>query len=435
MICINDLTKIFASTEVFLYYCSVVGVIVFCFGERFRRMSLIPLFAIPVNILINTYVPFDRILIVNLLFLTAYTVICILCYRSIKIKKIIMLMLFFFFSNLALFSITLLFFGLSGRDFSVIELVIAVLYLALVVIVGLTPAARNLGRLSDLVPTSVKVLMITLLFVNAMLLSIFSVASENGMDERFYNYIRFIILVAALMLIITAFFIFRIMVSHSKMQDTLDLYRKQIEAQSEYYKRLSEADREVRRFRHDIKNLSYGLIQLIKEKKNEEAVALIQKELSIMDVRKPPFETGNGIVDALLADKLGNCKGSGIEISFEGSIYPSGLDPKILCVVFGNTVDNAIEACKGLPEGKRRYVDIVCRSAGGYMFVKISNPVSSRVKIKGKFPETTKSDGSRHGIGLISLAEEIRANGGSFEFDCNDERFTVSVELVVRTAG
>ena len=126
-------------------------------------------------------------------------------------------------------------------------------------------------------------------------------------------------------------------------------YEEQIKAQAEHYSALAKANFELRRFQHDFKNIKVGVSKLIAEERLTEAINMLDSTHE--DIYNTThsllcFDTGNGIVDALLADKQCNAALSNIKIKFEGAVPSSSISATELCVLFGNTIDNAIEACE-----------------------------------------------------------------------------------------
>lgn len=90
-----------------------------------------------------------------------------------------------------------------------------------------------------------------------------------------------------------------------------------------------------------------------------------------------------------------------------------------ICAVFGNALDNAMEAVEGLPAEKRR-ISLEARMGKGLLAVSIRNPgklSESRdgEEIKREIPVTTKTDRSAHGFGLPSIRAALDRYSGTME--------------------
>ena len=222
--------------------------------------------------------------------------------------------------------------------------------------------------------------------------------------------------------------------SNSRLKKQNADFEKQIEAQAEHYRHLAEANAEVRRFRHDFKNLRFALVKLLSEGKKTEALAVMQEFGETLDSGKRfvmLFDTGNGIADALLTDKLHRAKQSNALISFEGAIPNSALLPTDLCVLLGNTIDNAIEACEKLPEEFERNIAVECNCSSGFLFLTIRNPIHKPVDIVDNRVTTTKKDNALHGFGISSLHKVAKKYDGTVKLDAKGGYFTVNVDLCI----
>ena len=120
------------------------------------------------------------------------------------------------------------------------------------------------------------------------------------------------------------------------------------------YIEMNEKNTELRRFRHDTKNLLLVLRSLIAEEKYEQAVEYIDKMQKTMDSTKSKtFDTGNFIADALLESKAKTAPQSNIIMTVDGCISASKVEDVDLVILISNLLDNAIEAVRQV-DGDRR---------------------------------------------------------------------------------
>ncbi len=212
-----------------------------------------------------------------------------------------------------------------------------------------------------------------------------------------------------------------------------ELLQRQIELQAKHYEEMAQNNFELHRFRHDYKNMLIAVQEMIHEGDTKGAVALLGKEnsgLSSRDLQK--FDTGNGIVDAILSEKQNLALSCHTQIQFEGAVPSVKFAPTDLCVIFGNTLDNAIEACEKIPLDDlpdERVIRISCRCAGGFFFIRISNPVKEDIAISHNIMKTSKQNKAEHGFGLYSLKQAISKYNGTMNLQCIDCVFTVNLEL------
>lgn len=221
-------------------------------------------------------------------------------------------------------------------------------------------------------------------------------------------------------------------ISSNRLKALTSNYEHQIQSQAEHYKKLAAANFETRRFKHDFKNLSIAIEKLLADGKHDQALELLQKYNNVLNspsVFHPAFDTGNGIADALLADKSEKAFVSNIKINFIGAIPQEALSPTDLCVILGNTLDNAIEACQKLDLKANKAISINSNCRSGFLFLSITNPISERVIIHDNHVPTTKENKTLHGFGLHSLHSVVKKYDGELRLSSTDDYFTIDIDL------
>lgn len=124
-------------------------------------------------------------------------------------------------------------------------------------------------------------------------------------------------------------------------------------------------------------------------------------------------------------------KDNNITIEFDGLITEEPIAPIDLCIVFGNALDNAIEACAKLKDEKNKTIIISTKTKGDMFFLKIANPVSEDVKIINNTVSTTKQDAFSHGIGLYSIRKVVEKYNGNMKIECKQQLFSIEMEFVL----
>lgn len=116
------------------------------------------------------------------------------------------------------------------------------------------------------------------------------------------------------------------------------------------------------------------------------------------------IDTGNVALDAIVSTKKAVAEKKNIEFTSQIQI-PENIDiePVDVCAIFGNALDNAIEACdQVVDKPKKITLTIICQDRT--IFCKIANTVSyTNVNISN----TSKQDSSNHGLGLVNLKEAL----------------------------
>ena len=205
------------------------------------------------------------------------------------------------------------------------------------------------------------------------------------------------------------------------------ILEKQIENQIEHYNQTEMLNSDLRRFKHDYTNHILCLKAMINSNQNNEAIEYIEKINSEISSAAKTFNTGHKIADAILNEK--HRIHSDIRINFEGSI-PDFIDNVDLCIVLGNAVDNAIEACDKLNEDDK-IISISANYQQSHFILVIKNPVAKDYTINGIFPETTKKDPLKHGFGLSNIKRIVDKYEGDMSVEADNGIFTLYLALKV----
>lgn len=97
------------------------------------------------------------------------------------------------------------------------------------------------------------------------------------------------------------------------------------------------------------------------------------------------------------------CKGRGIQLDYiaDGAKLDF-LKPGEVYSLFGNALDNAIEAVTPL-EPDRRYIGLQVRAERGMLLIRMENCAAEPLHFVDGLPQTTKGDARWHGFGVKSI--------------------------------
>ena len=229
-----------------------------------------------------------------------------------------------------------------------------------------------------------------------------------------------------------ALMIYHMVVCHIKAIDAnIELSEKNhiLETQHLQYENLQERIAEARQFKHDIRHNVLTMLSFLEDEKYDEAKAFLKEyDLSMPDDRSVCF-CKNYSVNALLLFFAQQAKNKGIDFVTAAEVPEDiGISDNVISVLLGNLLENALEASRKVEEGKRKItIKSVCE--GGTILFKISNTYTGElVKNKNGLYVSTKHSGN--GIGLSSVSNIVKHNGGMMEISDSDNVFTVTVMLM-----
>lgn len=198
-------------------------------------------------------------------------------------------------------------------------------------------------------------------------------------------------------------------------------------AERQYFEQVDEKYAQARLLRHDMNNHLSAVAMLLKEGKTADAQSYLEVVMEELDATRPPVRTGIGVLDAVLMGKDAKAKEKGIRLNmeFDPVLLKVGIPDYELCSLFGNLLDNCLEACEHLPEKDRwahlkvtRQMDMIC--------IFCENPYKELKKENGKIV-SHKGDSVNHGFGIRQMERIATKHGGTLEIDTKDQIFAVSI--------
>lgn len=190
-------------------------------------------------------------------------------------------------------------------------------------------------------------------------------------------------------------------------------------------------DEKIRTFRHDIKNHLFSIIYYLENGRSDAALSFAKKLLDEYTKTRPVVQTNNLVLDGILSRKIAEAEAQQISVTVNADFSKIGFIEDIdLCAIFGNILDNAIEACATVDESDGRYIDILCRENIGHIFIIVKNPYR-KILFRKEEPVTTKSDSALHGFGLKSIRHSIAKYGGELSVSADEaiHQFTTVLSL------
>lgn len=180
--------------------------------------------------------------------------------------------------------------------------------------------------------------------------------------------------------------------------------------QQEQYRQILERSEETRRWKHDMNNHISTGVELIRSGKSSEAADYLTKVMDSVQESTFIIQSGNTVLDAILSAKLSECQNAGIKVSIDASI-PNVLVSDIdACTIFGNLFDNAINACKLLPEAERK-LQFTMKPGDNFTVITLINKAPAQ-QSEQDWKRTRK--GELHGVGLSQVRRVAEKYNGLF---------------------
>lgn len=156
-----------------------------------------------------------------------------------------------------------------------------------------------------------------------------------------------------------------------------------------------------------------------------DAFADLRRSIAIYD---SVIETGNPLLNVLFTEKSLYCESHGITLScmVDGGLLSFMEDGDLYCL-FGNIVDNALEAVMRIREREKRVINVVVKGREGMALVQVENYFTGLIYGEDGAPVTTKEDKNYHGFGLRSIRAIAQKYGGEMRVDARGDIFSLTL--------
>ena len=325
--------------------------------------------------------------------------------------------------------------SLTIKTLTVIEFVVHILFTILTLFFCYYDKSRQkIQQIIFIIPRKIKALTIFALCTSTLLTSLILSNPEMYVASPWSIAVRISLIFFSLFICTTFPVLIITVLTNTYLKRQNERFERELKAQAEHYIALAEANKELSRFKHDFKNLRIGITKALSSGDSEIALEMIEKgHRDFIEATEKiiKFNTGNGIVDAILSEKQKKAFLYNIYIKFDGIIPQTAFSPTDLCVIFGNTLDNAIEACEKMSDDTEKLISVSVKFNSGFAFISISNPVLEKVILHNNFIETTKTDRASHGFGLHSLRRIADKYEGEMNIISEEHLFTLTLDLSV----
>lgn len=193
---------------------------------------------------------------------------------------------------------------------------------------------------------------------------------------------------------------------------------KQLEQQVSYYKDKQTEELRIRSLYHDMKN---HLLLLEEYPQNTKLISGLKRQL---DDFENYYNTGNEFLNVIIKDKARKAKEN--QIDFKCTIQFGNMNfinPLDISTIFGNALDNAIEATIKLPP-EERIVTVRGKQIQEMFIIIVENSAKA-----GNTNKTSKADTLLHGFGIANIKKAVEKYNGEITTRYQDNRFEIRVIL------
>ncbi len=234
-------------------------------------------------------------------------------------------------------------------------------------------------------------------------------------------YIRTLVDVAGIMIL----YVYQSRICELLAEKELSNIHSMLKAQYDKYRNYQTTFDMINVKYHDLKHQIAGLRAEMSDEQRQKWIDDMEQEL---ESYSPELETGNSVLDTLIAGKMMNCRANNIKVTCvaDGNILDF-MHVADICTIFGNALDNAIESVSLIDDPEKRLIHLSVSTKKNFVIIQINNYCENQIKIKNGYPVTTKADKTSHGFGLKSIRYTVDKYHGTVTFDVNKNWFELKI--------
>lgn len=227
------------------------------------------------------------------------------------------------------------------------------------------------------------------------------------------------------------------------------VYNKRLRADAEALERLVEdgkrrydASREtIEAVNIKCHDLKHQIAALRRKAAGIDGAALDEVERAVQ-IYDASVHTGSEALDTIITEKSLVCERERISLScMADGASMTFMAPSDLYSLFGNMLDNAIEAARRIPDRDRRSISLVARKSAGTILIHEENWALGELTFRDGLPMTSKlrADGTpdtlNHGFGMRSMRLVTERYGGTISARQDDGAFKLDALIPLPGQG
>lgn len=209
------------------------------------------------------------------------------------------------------------------------------------------------------------------------------------------------------------------------LTDEKNFLTQLVHMQEEQY-RTSKANVEMVNIKcHDMKHQ----ISHITSTTDPDAIRELEQIISVYD---SSLQTGNEILDVCLMEKKLLCEKNSIKLDcIANGQCLSFMQPSDLFSLFGNALDNAMEAVCKLDDVEKRIIFVSVKEELGMAIIHVENNYTGELIMADGIPRTSKDDEFYHGYGVRSIRMVVEKYDGNMALLPQNGIFNLNITIPV----
>ena len=207
------------------------------------------------------------------------------------------------------------------------------------------------------------------------------------------------------------------------LSSRVEVMRELIHEQKMQYEASKESAQLINEKYHDLKQLLNSFQGTVPQ----EQLDKLKAQIAAYD---RPANSGNEVLDVLLAEKMGLCNQRSIvlTVSLMKTDF-SFIEELDLYTLFQNALNNAIAAVSALPEEMDRFISLSAIQEGNILTIHMENPCEENLPFEDGLP-VTRQNPDYHGFGMRSMVRIAEKYSGVLTAEQRGRLFFLDIILI-----
>jgi hypothetical protein len=219
-------------------------------------------------------------------------------------------------------------------------------------------------------------------------------------------------------------------IEETRLKNELTFIQTILDSQYKNFQNYRESIEVVHIKYHDLKHQIEALRAEEDPEKRRQWINSMENELELYEIN---FNTGNKVLDTILSGRQLLCKKYDIHSTYvvDGSKLDFITESDI-CSIFGNILDNAIEAVQKVTDSEKRLIHLRTSTQRRFIVIECENYFTGELRMDNGVPLTTKENSGYHGYGIKSIRYTIKKYGGNVVIEPDKNWFRITILIPVQ---
>jgi hypothetical protein len=210
----------------------------------------------------------------------------------------------------------------------------------------------------------------------------------------------------------------------AKLKGEIDAINQLRHQEAKQYKMSKESIDLINIKCHDLRHQIRNLKNTHKTISGDE-LSQIEDAIRIYDTR---VKTGNDSLDIILQEKSLICQKNMITFDYiiDGGQL-SFMKENDTYSLFGNIIDNSIEACMNISDSNKRIIRLKVKNVANGVLAIEENPYNGDFRMENGLPMSTKKDSRFHGFGMKSIQHIVNTYHGTMNISAENHTYRISI--------